>query len=364
MSVLHKWLMWAPFTAGDTFDPSTMMSLKWRDTTSDETKTIQYSTSSDMSSPSTAVSTSESISSDRVHTVILTGLTPSTTYYVQIPSDTGLVKFRTAPPKGYTGYMKWVFGADSRTNRGNRQAVSNRAMLEEPLFVVFPGDLVESGANDTLWKEWFEDYSNGASPNGGKWITPSGYMVPIMPGIGNHEGNTSEYEIFFEQPHYWYVQIANTVVIATNNGQPTPNDVMAAWTKEKIIQAYNDDSVRWIYLSYHTPAFPGRTSITGGEDNNMRKWFWPLMENWGGNATIVGHHHMIKISKPIINAFDAVAAGGKPVNDRLGIRELGDGRWGAPPSTPVNVESNWWYDSSLYSTAQASNLNFYTVEQN
>jgi hypothetical protein len=47
------------------------------------------------------------------------------------------------------------------------------AAADDPAFVVLTGDLVEKGADEKLWDEWFDDWHE-------LMITKDGRRVPIM----------------------------------------------------------------------------------------------------------------------------------------------------------------------------------------
>ncbi|MGD2177122.1 MAG: S8 family serine peptidase, partial [Anaerolineae bacterium] len=130
------------------------------------------------------------------HEVDLTGLEPGTLYYFRVGGNGVWSRewsFRTI---GLDEDVKFVAGGDSRRPYGSadikynpygisnwpygRDLVSQGAADEDPHFVWFLGDMVDSGNSWDNWQNWLESMEENL-------VTDDGRMIPIVAVIGNHE---------------------------------------------------------------------------------------------------------------------------------------------------------------------------------
>jgi acid phosphatase type 7 len=111
-----------------------------------------------------------------LHEVTLTGLDPSTTYLyrvVSIKHPTENLFFRTAPTPGET-FRAAIYG-DTRTDLTVHAATVDAIYHRTPDLLLFTGDFVNTGGNDSEWNTWF-----GLE-------APIISRIPFLPVIGNHE---------------------------------------------------------------------------------------------------------------------------------------------------------------------------------
>jgi len=129
------------------------------------------------------------IEATKYHHILLTGLSPNTTYYYQTSDSPDIYYFRTAPVGEFNfSFSAW---ADHRTNTKTQKSVweLNQPNVVEHIdrvfretgrrneFSVFAGDLVDVPGAYLDWKTWFEDISyNNFSCN-----------APVQVIFGNHE---------------------------------------------------------------------------------------------------------------------------------------------------------------------------------
>ena len=125
-----------------------------------------------------------------IHSLELTGLTPSTTYHYQVKSGetTGEGNtFQTA----VTPDEDFVFVAygDTRSNASDHQSVVNRIITIDPKIVLNVGDLVENGDSQSQWDIYFDTIKDLAK------------NTPIYSAIGNHEAESPLYYNQLFLPH-------------------------------------------------------------------------------------------------------------------------------------------------------------------
>jgi hypothetical protein len=138
----------------------------------------------------------------------LTNLTPNTTYYytpviiVQGSNVTGTTqKFRTGP-SGYGDYS-FVNGGDVMASESGIALLRHAATLE-PLFFIVGGDIAYENGDANCYRRWdqfFVEWNKYTT-------TPTGYSVPLLTCIGNHEASgfnvPREYDSYYirQFPHF------------------------------------------------------------------------------------------------------------------------------------------------------------------
>lgn len=136
-----------------------------------------------------------------IHDVELTELKPNLTYYFICGGDIGGYSderlFRTAPIQH--SHLRFIVGGDCRSNPFQRDEVSKAMSKFDPDFVLFGGDFVDSGNNQSQWDNFFESLYL-------YWIGSNNLTIPIVPSLGNHENNATNYHEQFALPgnEQWY----------------------------------------------------------------------------------------------------------------------------------------------------------------
>ena len=122
------------------------------------------------------------------YTAELTGLEPGGTYYfVAGNEETGYSrehKFKTLPE---SGPVRFAEGGDQSVLFRARKLM-RIAASHEPDFAVIGGDIAYANGNEDslwVWDLWMFHYRH-------EFVTPDGYLVPLMFAIGNHEVNDSD----------------------------------------------------------------------------------------------------------------------------------------------------------------------------
>ncbi|MHA1605736.1 MAG: fibronectin type III domain-containing protein, partial [Candidatus Freyarchaeota archaeon] len=173
--------------------PASTITVTWKTETSTAGDVVLYDTIPRCGVPSSyrysATGSHHSLTgaSGYIHHVELTGLEPNTTYYFVCGGPGGYSgerSFRTAPSS--TLELRFVAGGDSRSDPASRTLISKAMSLTNPSFVMHTGDMVEDGDIQSQWDAWFTDVHDN-------WIGSNGLSIPIVPCLGNHERNATNY---------------------------------------------------------------------------------------------------------------------------------------------------------------------------
>jgi hypothetical protein len=277
-----------------------------------------------------------------IHDVELTNLTPDTVYYFICggPGNYSMERsFRTAPDTNID--FRFVFGGDSRTNLVARTQVSQAMRHFNPSFVLHVGDMVDDGRNQTYWDPWFQDVNDN-------WVGDNGLTIPIVPALGNHENNATNYYEQFALPgneQWFYYDWGPTVRIIVLNDGAFPSQV-------------SGDEVTWLNSVLNsTPAYMRKivmfhrnvyqSSGAHGEATDLQTYWVPVFDRYHVDVVIEGHTHNYARSKPMFN--------NAPVwSYRNGTIYVTAGGWGAPLSDYINPESFFVNGSKQYHFVLAS----------
>ena len=308
------------------------------------------------------------------HDVELTGLQPGTTYYFVCGSSGGWSeehKFRTIA-EGEP--VSFILGGDSRRPyaaeeiKGSPTAISNWPHArnwvsttmagEDPDFVIFIGDMVNSGNDQENWANWLEMVQE-------RWVTPGGHMIPCVAVIGNHEMGAypdieSSYEYFtgiFALPgnELWYSldfpDLHVTVLCSSGACVATWWDERTEWEATEQVEWLESDlagsEAEWKVVAFHIPYYSSFVTGTGYPSELYLKYWAPVIEDpaYGVDIVATGHVHNYMRSWPI-HTTDIVEVGLEPnypwsgVGYRAvyelkeesseGVTYIVQGCWGAP----------------------------------
>lgn len=272
-----------------------------------------------------------------IHDVQLTGLSQNTTYYFICGGTSGGFsgerKFRTAPVD--SSPLTFVAGGDSRDNPTERDKISNAMRQLNPSFVLYTGDTVANGADQSLWDGWFDSMDS-------IWTDSNGYTVPIVPVLGNHENNATNYYGQYALPgtEQWYsLDWGKNVHIIALDTDIINSAAQLVWLRNDLETHKN---VHWKFAVFHKPPFSSGTSH--GSDTEVQQYWVPEFDRYHVNIIFSGHDHIYERSKPIDYTQSTNSPQGSYSNASMYVVS---GGWGAPLS---NVGSNWWtaYSASVY----------------
>eukprot|EP01133_Synstelium_polycarpum_P016777 gene16777-19950_t len=281
-----------------------------------------------------------------IHWADVVNLQPATTYYVVVGYQSegtfyffGERKFRTAPND--TTPFNFVSGGDMSYDE-HGLSLQRLAAADEPLFAMVGGDVAYDNGFFCcyrIWDDWFV-----------RWdailVTASGYSIPIITTIGNHEAggwrSTSDAVPFYtrympyqlglgqlaspdDRPTYHSHSIGPKVfVVAADSDVISTIESQNEWIDNQL----GNSSAEFKFAIYHIAIYPC-TSVSSDEAiTQSAKDNWaPIFDRHNLTVALENHYHLYKRSKQL-------KAG---VEDPNGTLYIGDGAWGA--TTILKVKS-------------------------
>ena len=252
-----------------------------------------------------------------IHQVELTNLSPDTTYYLICggPGNYSNERaFRTAPDSSSS--FTFVCGGDSRTNEANRILVSKAMRHANPVFVMHSGDMVEDGRIQEQWDSWFADVN-------ANWIGDNGLTIPIIPCLGNHEYNSTNYYEQFALPgneQWYYMDWGPNLRIIVLNSYASPTEILTNqvnWLNNTLANTPED---MWKIVMFHQNVY-----YSGGHGNatTLIEYWVPLFDQYHVDIVVQGHTHHYHRTKPLYNNTVVTSY-------QQGTMYLTNGCWGAP----------------------------------
>jgi 3',5'-cyclic AMP phosphodiesterase CpdA len=259
----------------------------------------------------------------QMHSILLRGLKPGTTYTYSVPGDAGDAghcSFTTFPK----GEHPFSFCVTSDTqNRGNNahQATVERLMTDQPDMLFITGDLVSDGRNIGDWEEFFRVQG------------PLLRRVPCYAALGNHDRHSDWYFRFFALPgneaYYSFDRGAAHFVVLDSPGLYMPEDNQPVTTADRDrferrsrrywqeqMQWFKDDlsghaDAKYVFVFLHYPIYcllASRVEST----NELRTRFGTVFQDHRVTAVFSGHdHHYHREVAGGVHFLDGGAAGGK-----------------------------------------------------
>jgi len=244
-----------------------------------------------------------------VFTAKLIGLQANTKYYYQVISGNStsiMFDFYTPANNADEKSINIVAMSDMQTDGNNPTKfteIINAGIIDyvqnnyggntnENLdMILIPGDLVNTGANYSHWKDEFFAQSE-----------PLFSTVPFYPVLGNHEQNANLYFQYVDlqengtpgyEEHWWYKDNSNVRVIGLNSNGPYQIQEQLDWLDSILTITASDNTIDFVFAELHHPHkselwTPGNTSFTGDVIS--------LLENFtssSGKPTVhfYGHTH-------------------------------------------------------------------------
>lgn len=289
-----------------------------------------------------------------VHSVLLKGLDPNSTYYFLVQDDPTMRKFRTGPID-LEPYV-FVSGGDA----GNTPAAvrtTERAVQSEPLFIVVGGDLAYTNALRSCypcWDTWLKSFS----------LSPEGYTMQILTVTGNHDtgsnsmdgtytglydqidwkqdnpniplfffffphhessgSNSSPPSVTFRKPYHAHTVGSASLFLAMDSGHVASYQDQVAWADKQLadFNLARQGQPCLKLVTYHVPfyAFPEGKPVERGAELGKPVWL-PLFDRQGVQVAFENHVHAFKRTVPL--------RADKP--NATGTTYVGDGYWGISP---------------------------------
>lgn len=277
-----------------------------------------------------------------IHSTELTQLLPNSSYQFRIGDEETVYKFRTMPLNTHDP-IRFIVGGDMYNGTIEMLEKTNQAAAAaDPLFVVIGGDIAygcsgKSPENAQKWLDWLSVWKK-------TMVTPNGYLIPIIPAIGNHEvqggkdGTPHQAQFFFALFPFPGLRGYNALdfcdymtLIVLDSGHTNPiHGLQTEWLKSTLKDRRDFPHK---FAVYHIPAYPSFKKYYAKSSWTIRQHWVPLFEQYGLTVAFENNDHAYKRTRPILR--------GK-VSPR-GIVYMGDGAWAVgnirKPKTPKNA----WY---------------------
>ena len=244
-----------------------------------------------------------------IHSLELSGLTPSTTYHYQVKSgqttgEDNIFQTAITPDEDFV----FVAYGDTRTNASDHLSVVSRIIALNPKLVLNTGDLVEVGNSEYQWDIYFDTIKDLAR------------NTPIYSVIGNHEAESPLYynQFFLPQNNpdstekYYSFDYGNSHFIALNtNISYLAGSAQYTWLENDLKAA---SSASYTFVFFHHP--PYCSGASHGSDLNVQRTLCPLFETYGVDMVFNSHDHIYERTIPISGiTYVVTGGGGAPLSD-------------------------------------------------
>lgn len=278
-------------------------------------------------------------------------LEPNTTYFVyggyyqgndqNDPIYSTMYKFRTTPSYGN---VLFVSGGDIEWNPSAIQ-LAKVAASQEPYFAIIGGDIDYVGGRMACYRRFDSFFYNWNQ----YMKTPTGYSIPLVTCIGNHESGGFEQNKI--QVGFYYDYFPHRLNISSLKDEDlyrthqVSNHTNIIILDSYIIEKRNERTqIDWLqeaiqtpYLNkiaaYHTALYPSiPRALTWNSQLLINQW-QPIFDQYNLTLGLEHHFHVFKRTFPIK---------GNQVVDK-GTIYLGDGSFGVDPNIP-GVEKTKYID--------------------
>jgi hypothetical protein len=251
------------------------------------------------------------------------------TYYFICGGDnggwSGEHSFRTAPDNSMS--FRFVAGGDSRSGGGDwpigRDSVSREMAKFNPSFVLYVGDFVRQGNDQSEWDSWFAAEQI-------YWVDNDNLIIPIIPCFGNHDVSGDggiTYLGRFSLPTFpvdekWYsLDWGPNLHITVLDTETSVSGEQTDWLRQDLAEHEN---YLWKVVLFHQPPF---SDGPDGFNNSVRRYWVPLFDNYHDDLSISGHNHLYERTYPINYTISENTPMTSPENGTIYVVS---GGWGAP----------------------------------
>ncbi len=255
-----------------------------------------------------------------LHGITIKELLPNTRYEFSVEvasTEFGAVQsppvsFRT-PAEQQDSVIFGVYG-DNRGMRSHHAQVVAAMMEnvgEKIEFCLHTGDLVGNGKNRASWPlEFFARAEDMLA------------RLPVIPVIGNHENNSSNYFEYFDLPgnERWFSYDKGPVHIIhldSHFSSMLPDSEQYNWLQKDLAQS----QAAWKVVIAHSPIFSSGPHGRLNEDGQpaetpmaqLQEHILPLLEQHGVSLVLAGHDHLYERSHKGDMYFITAGGGGAPL---------------------------------------------------
>eukprot|EP00744_Colponema_vietnamica_P003103 GILI01004797.1.p1 GENE.GILI01004797.1~~GILI01004797.1.p1 ORF type:complete len:678 (+),score=143.56 GILI01004797.1:67-2034(+) len=297
-----------------------------------------------------------------VHSALLTGLLPATSYFFVVAYEGGVTqekKFRTAP-NDLSAYT-FITGGDVGTGE-IVGAINKQAARQNPLFGLVGGDVAYDNGMHTCYRTWDAWI--------GQWeetmVDSQQHVIPMVLAVGNHDSGTNSQSkhnvdlknsppLFFSLfPQHSYPSSQPSITNPSTPGLDLSlpeisqrrsyhthyigNYSMVLSLDSGHVVDFGGDQAQWIegemgraaqasmpvkMAVYHVPLYPGLKEYEDHYASVLGQKAWvPIFDQHHLTVGFENHVHLYKKTPPLKN--------GSP--DPSGTVYVGDGLWGVDPN--------------------------------
>lgn len=224
-----------------------------------------------------------------VYEARLVDLKPDTSYSYVVEMGgqrSGVSRFRTFGTN--PSEVRFIAYGDSRSNPQTHAAVARHFLRHKPDFILHTGDLVARGRDYSLWSREYFDPLQGIIDH-----------VPVLPAIGNHEDNGTNYFAYFHlpQPERWYsFDLGAVHVLALDYHFQSATNEQFNFAQQDLLRS----PAPWKVVFLHVPMF----NIGGHASTWGHEAYLPLFHKARVDLVIAGHSHLYERFQPVTPKSD------------------------------------------------------------
>jgi hypothetical protein len=181
--------------------------------------------------------------------------------------------------------------------------------------------MVADGTNQGEWNGWFADLD-------ANWTGDNGLTIPVIPCLGNHEANSTNYYGQFALPgneQWYYYDWGPTLRIVVLNSEALSSQISGEevnWLEGVLSSTPN---YMWKIVMFHRNVY-----YSGGHPNatDLQQYWVPIFDRYHVDVVVQGHTHNYQRTKPMND--NALV-----FSYRVGTMYVTAGGWGAPINSYV-----------------------------
>lgn len=298
-----------------------------------------------------------------IHRVELTNLEPNTGYIFRTGPKSVTFKFRTMPDH-LDAPIRFIEGGDVYHDSIDLVEQANtQAAAQDPYFAIIGGDIAYAADYDEgLFPEdadrWFKFLKTWKNT----MVTHQGYLIPIIPAIGNHETSGGFRQTPRQAPFFYalfpfpglqgynvldFGDYMSVIILDSNHTHPIGGR-QAEWLYDTLEARVKTP---YKFAIYHVPAYPSVRKFSNDPSTTgalIRKHWVPIFESFLLSTAFEHHDHAYKRTHPLRD--------GK--YHPFGVLYMGDGAWGVEkPRNPHSTRARKY----LAKTASTNNFIVVTV---
>jgi len=188
--------------------------------------------------------------------------------------------------------LRFIIMGDSRSRTDAWAKVAAAALKEKPAFVVFTGDMCDSGPNDWQWDEHY------FAPPAARQLLAT---VPFIPIKGNHEEDAPAFTELFYTPsadgraEHWAMTVGPVLVVGINGQWHAGYKRTYRWVEQTLAGS----KAKFILLATHYPAYSSAGNGKLDSRGRPRHWAYqtgrkviiPMLTKYKAAAFVCAHEH-------------------------------------------------------------------------